>query len=120
MNKFKTLFSAVLAMTLVAGLTACSPIKMDITGVAAIIDTRSPEEFAKSHIVGAINNPYATGDFMANATPLSSKAKYLIYGTTEEEVANACKILFNRGFIDVTNLGDFENAKRILPLGVTP
>jgi rhodanese-related sulfurtransferase len=120
MTKLKSLFVAVLAMTLVAGLSGCNPVKLDVSGVAAIIDTRSAEEFAKSHIVGAINNPYASGDFMANSTHLASKAKYFIYGTNEEEVSQACQILFKRGFTDVTNLGDFENAKRILPLGVTP
>ncbi len=120
MTKFKALFTAVLAMTLVAGLTSCSPGKLDIEGVAAIIDTRSAEDFAKGHIVGAVNKTYATGDFIANSTDMVKNGKYYIYGTTEEEVGLACQELFDRGYTNLTNLGDYENAQRILPLGVTP
>lgn len=120
MTKFKALFVAALAMTLVTGLTACNGVKMDVTGVTAIIDIRSAEEYAKSHIVSAVNVPYTKADFVANSTQFVKSGKYLIYGTTEAEVSEACQGLFARGFFDVTNIGDFENAKRILPLGVTP
>jgi len=120
MTKLKTLFTAVLAMTLVTGLTACNGVKMDVSGVTAIIDTRSAEDYAKSHIVGAVNITYNPADFVAKSTDFVKSGKYLIYGTTEDEVSQACEDLFARGYFDVTNIGDFENAKRILPLGVTP
>ena len=117
----RTRLSLVAAIGLVLSLTlaACAPAKLDITDVTGIIDVRSAEDFATSHIVGSQSFPYNPSDFILSVTVFSKTGKYYVYGTNDAEVSQAITDMFGLGFTNVTNLGDFENAQRILPLGVT-
>lgn len=119
MTKLRVLFAAVFAVSLVAGLAACAPAKLDVSNVAAIIDIRTPEEFAASHITGSINIDFASGGFFADATVLKKTEKYYIYGKTSAQAAEGTASLLALGINDVTNLGSFEDAQGVLPLGVT-
>ena len=67
-----------------------------------------------------MNVDYSTGDYMAAVTSLKKQGKYYVYGTTEAEAGLATKDMLGLGFTNVTNLGSFEDAQRVLPLGVTP
>ena len=119
MKKLRFSLAAAIALVLAVSVAACSPGKMDISNVTMIIDIRPKAEYDKSHIVTAVNIDYSTGDFLALATPLQKNGKYLLYGTNDEEVIAAINLMLNRGFPDVTNIGDFKHAQEILPLGVT-
>lgn len=119
MKKLRLAFIATLAALLVASLAACSPGKLDVSNVTAIIDTRAASEFEKGHIVGAINMDYSAGDFSTKATSQLRNGVYYLYGTSEQEVVQAIEDMRLLGFFNVTNLGSFEDAQRILPLGVT-
>lgn len=120
MKKLRFSLAAVLATVLVLSVSSCSPGKMDVSNVTAIIDTRPKAVYDKSHIVSAINIDYSSQDFLAFTTPLPRNGKYLLYGTNDAEVIAAINLMLNRGFPDVTNIGDFKSAQEILPLGVTP
>ncbi|MBJ7280346.1 MAG: rhodanese-like domain-containing protein [Rhodoluna sp.] len=119
MTKLRILFTAVLAVSLVAGLSACAPAKLDVSDVAAIIDIRSPEDFAASHITGATNIDYNSGGFFAYASVLKKTEKYYVYGKTSEQATEGTQSIRALGISNVTNLGSFEDAQGVLPLGVT-
>lgn len=87
--------------------------------MTAIIDTRSPAEFAKSHIVGAVNIEYVPVAFLASVAGISRKGVYYIYGRNADEVGQAVRDIQSLGVQNVTNLGNFDDAQHVLPLGVT-
>lgn len=119
MIKFRGLVSIIFAVTIVSGLSGCAPAKLDVSDVAAIIDLRTPEQFAKSHITGAINIDYASGGFFAEASVLKKTEKYYLYGETAGQAQEGTASLMALGISDATNLGSFEDAQNVLPLGVT-
>lgn len=119
MGRVRSLFTAVLAVSLVAGLAGCAPAKLDVSDVAGIIDVRSRESFADSHITGAINIDYSSADFLANSTSLRKTDKYFVYGESSEQAGEASADLISIGVSDITNLGSFEDALNVLPLGAT-
>jgi hypothetical protein len=67
-----------------------------------------------------VNVAYKGGDFIVNVRELGKSGKYYVYGVDETEAGNAVGEMLNFGFKNVINLGSFEDAQRILPLGVTP
>ena len=120
MTKFKFALASIFAVVLVLGVSACSPGKLDVSDVTGIVDTRSADSFATSHIVGSVNVAYQGGDFIVNVRELGKSGKYYVYGVDETEAGNAVGEMLNFGFKNVINLGSFEDAQRVLPLGVTP
>jgi rhodanese-related sulfurtransferase len=118
MPRLRFALATVVSAVLVVGLSACSPGKLDISNVAGIIDTRPKAEFFKEHLVGSINIDYSTGDFIALTTDLPKNAKYLVYGSTDEQATAAVQAMFNRGYADVTNLGTYQNAVEMIDLPV--
>ena len=116
MQKLRFALSAVIATAIVLSVAACAPAKLDITNVAGIIDTRPFAEYYKEHIVGSLNIDYSTGDFIALTTPLPKDGKYVIYGASDDEATAAAQAMFNRGYVDVTNVGTYENAKTVIDL----
>lgn len=120
MRRLKLVFAGIVAASLIASLASCAPVKLDVSDVSAIVDLRSADEFEQSHIVGAINIDFAAGGFAAEATNLRRNGKYYMYGKDETQVSLAMDVLNDMGFVNVTNIGSFEDAVRLLPLGVTP
>jgi rhodanese-related sulfurtransferase len=119
MTKLRILFTAIIAVSLVTGLSACAAAKLDVNDVAAIIDLRTPEDFAVAHITGATNIDYNSGGFFADASVLKKTEKYYVYGLTNDQATEGTKSLIALGISNVTNLGTFEDAQGVLPLGVT-
>jgi len=120
MTKFKFALASIFAVVLVLGVSACSPGKLDVSDVTAIVDTRAADRFATSHIVGSVNVVYEGGDFIVNVAELGKSGKYYVYGANETEAGKAVGDMLSVGFSNVINLGSFEDAQRVLPLGVTP
>ena len=108
-----------LVALLAVSLSSCTSAKIDVSNVTAIVDLRSPERFEESHISGAINIFYASGSFYSDAANLSRTGKYYLYGEDESEAYEGTQRFISLGMKDVTNLGSFEDAQSILPLGVT-
>jgi len=118
-NKAKLSIAVALSALLVLGLSACAPAKLDVSNVTAIIDTRSPSEFAKGHIVGAVNVEYVQYVFVASVTGLNRQGVYYVYGKNSEDAGKAATDMQSLGIQNVTNLGNYEDAQHVLPLGVT-
>ena len=119
MDRVKRLFAAVLSVSLISGLAGCAPAKLEVTDKVAIVDVRTPEAFAESHIVGAINVDYSNPDFLLNAAELKPADKFYVYGENSDQAGEAVRGLLSLGLPDVTNLGNLQDAELVLPVGVT-
>jgi rhodanese-related sulfurtransferase len=118
MKKLQVSIAALLALVLLTSLSACAPAKLSMDNVTEIIDTRTAEEYNKSHIVGAINIEMATGGFIAEAVEVENKGTIYVYGETVEEAAEAVVNMRELGFKSVINIGTFADAQNVLPLKV--
>ena len=118
MKKLQVSVAALLALVLLTSLSACAPAKLSMDNVTEIIDTRTAEEYNKSHIVGAINIEMATGGFIAEAVEVENKGTIYVYGETVEEAAEAVVNMRELGFKSVLNIGTFADAQNVLPLKV--
>lgn len=79
-----------------------------VTGGGQLIDVRTPEEFAASHAVGAVNIPLDTiekGDLSGFD---NGKAIYL-YCRSGNRAGQAKVILEKAGFDDITNIGGLDD-----------
>ncbi len=98
MNPARLLALVISALIVAGGLTGCSastpatasdsgPARVDVAEFAtvidqpgvAIIDVRTPEEFADGHIAGAVNIPVQQPDFATRIAALDPNATYAIY-----------------------------------------
>lgn len=80
---------------------------------AQLVDVRTPEEFAKGYIAGAVNNDWLEEGFLDRAKTLDKSKPVLLYcaagGRSEEAVAAMKKA----GFTNVVDLeGGFNGWKR--------
>ena len=71
-----------------------------------IIDTREPEEYAKSHVEGAIN--ISSREFMSGEVPIAlrdvAKDQPILLYCLSGQRSNTCSmILKSYGFTDITN-----------------
>jgi rhodanese-related sulfurtransferase len=115
MKKLQVSLATLLALVLLTSLSACAPAKLSMDNVTEIIDTRTAEEYNKSHIVGAINIEMATGGFIAEAVEVENKGTIYVYGETVEEAAEAVINMRELGFKSVLNIGTFADAQNVLP-----
>jgi rhodanese-related sulfurtransferase len=118
-KKSKLLGLGLVAVLIATLVSACSPGKLDVSNVTAIIDVRAEADFNTSHIVGAINNDFYEPGFSTRATSLIRSGVYYLYGDDEKQVIQAIEEMRLLGFANLTNLGSFEEAQQLLPLGVT-
>ncbi|MBP7513282.1 MAG: rhodanese-like domain-containing protein [Flavobacteriales bacterium] len=69
-----------------------------------LVDVRTPAEFAKGHIAGAVNNDWLEDGFLERAKTLDKSKPILLYcaaGGRSEEAMNALKGV---GYTDVVDL----------------
>jgi rhodanese-related sulfurtransferase len=118
MKKLQVSVAALLALVLLTSLSACAPAKLSMDNITEIIDTRTAEEYNKSHIVGAINIEIASGGFSAEAVEVENKGTIYVYGETVEEATEAVVNMRELGFKSVINIGTFADAQNVLPLKV--
>jgi rhodanese-related sulfurtransferase len=77
--------------------------KLDM-GNAQLVDVRTPEEYADSHLEGAVNIDWLAEDFAAKTASLDKSKPVLVYcafGGRSEEALNTMK---QAGFTDVHDL----------------
>ncbi len=68
-----------------------------------IIDARSPEDFNREHITGAISVPFGRLEDLARST-LTRYRDIYIYGESDEQSLQAVKILLGNGFMNVAQI----------------
>ncbi|MEY4554748.1 MAG: hypothetical protein RL197_1175 [Actinomycetota bacterium] len=119
MNKlFKSVAALLTAMGLVFGLSACAPEKMDMGGVTAVIDVRTPAEFAEGHLEGALNIDVQGMDFASRIQELDVAGTYVIYCRSGNRSGAAIGQMKTLGFTNLTNGGAVAEASALTGLPV--
>jgi rhodanese-related sulfurtransferase len=99
-----------LAFTATLGLAGCATEKVDMATVAAVIDVRTPGEFASGHLEGALNFDIQGMTFMEEIATLDPDATYLVYCRSGSRAAAAVDAMKSIGIDNVTNLGSVNDA----------
>ena len=74
-----------------------------------VLDVRTPREFASSHIAGATNINFLSGDFSDRLTQLDRSKNYLLHCASGGRSTNALPKLARLGFTNVIHLdGGFK------------
>lgn len=78
----------------------------------AIIDVRTPGEFAEGHVEGAINIDVQSPDFASQIASLDPDGSYLVYCRSGRRSADAARQMISSGLtvVDGGGLGDMESA----------
>jgi rhodanese-related sulfurtransferase len=69
-----------------------------------ILDVRTPGEFARGHLKGAINLDFHGKDFQAQLGHLDKRRSYLVHCAVGGRSARACKLMSELGFKSVYDL----------------
>ncbi len=80
------------------------------TGKALLIDVRTPEEFAKGHIAGAVNIDWLDDSFAKNTSALDKSKPMLLYCASGGRSEEAKLAMHKAGFKTVTDLEGGINA----------
>ena len=116
MNRFwKPLAIATLTIVAAVGLTACAPAPPSAPTVAletvtAVIDVRTPAEFAEGHLDGAINIDLQSPEFAGAIAQLDPAGSYILYCKSGNRAGQAVTAMESLGFTTLVNLGDVASA----------
>lgn len=122
MNKIlKVLAAALIAMFAVGSLTACSsPVAVDMSSVAMVIDVRTPEEVSAGYLQGSVNIDIQGADFAAKMNELDKSANYVIYCRSGNRAGQAIDWMTQHEFTGtLTNAGGLDEASALTGLEVT-
>lgn len=76
---------------------------------AAVIDVRTPEEFATGHLKGAANIDVQAADFHERVGRLDPDTTYVLYCRSGSRAGAAAQMMTDMGFTDVVNAGGYDN-----------
>ena len=69
-----------------------------------VLDVRTPEEFAKGHIPGAVNVDFNAPDFQKKVAELDKSKTYLVHCAAGVRSAKACTVMDKIAFPNIVNL----------------
>ena len=117
---FKFLVASVIAIFAMSSLTACSSSDpIDMTTIAAVIDVRTPEEFASGHLDGALNIDIQGSMFATEIDALDKSANYVIYCRSGNRAGQAVTYMQDNGFTGtLTNAGGVDDASAATGIAV--
>ncbi|MCG8532184.1 MAG: rhodanese-like domain-containing protein [Desulfovibrionales bacterium] len=78
----------------------------------ALLDVRTPDEYAKGHIGGALLFNYKGDDFERKLALLPKHIQYVIYSETNSRSSRAARILKSMGLSVIHMDGGFQEWKR--------
>ncbi len=84
------------------------------SGKALILDVRTPDEYAQSHVEGALNIDYLNPKFKLEAGSLDRGKEYVVYCRSGNRSQQAVKVLKDLGFKNLLDLGSAQNASTVL------
>ena len=87
-------------------------VEMIETGDRTVIDVRRPDEYADSHVVGAININVDGADFEARIDELDPETPYLVYGRSGNRSARAASQMEDAGIKDIADAGGLADLAR--------
>ncbi len=115
----KTLTAMLIGISAVIGVSGCTAEKLDPASYEAIIDVRTPEEWATGHLDGAVRMGIADADFKDQLSTLDKSADYYIYCRSGNRAGQAIDIMRDMGFTgELVNGGAVANASSQLGLAV--
>ena len=113
----KTLFSILCGIVLFAISGCCSTeSKISMENNAVLLDVRTPAEYQKGYLQGAINLPQADVDTKAATVVPTKDTPVYVYCRGGREATMATEKLLKQGYTDVHNLGAMKNAQKLLCL----
>lgn len=115
---FSLLAALTTAVTVLFGVTACAPENADMTTVTAVIDVRTPAEFAEGHLEGAINVDWMGATFAEEIAQFDPAGTYVIYCRSGNRSAQAIAAMTDMGFTNLTNAGGLEQAAGVTGLAI--
>ena len=120
MPKFLKLVIALVASLLALGsLTACAPAeKVDPASFTAIIDVRTPAEFAEGHLAGAVNIDVQDPSFLDQISQLDPAGNYFVYCRSGNRSGQAIQKMQQLGFESLINGGSVSSASGMTGLEV--
>lgn len=113
-TRLLVLVLVILAAIAIAGCGASSPAAVQTVDAGkavgmldsrAVIDVRTPAEYAAGHIAGAQNIDVEAADFAAKISTLDKEAPYLLYCRSGRRSAIAAEEMAKAGFTDVVDGG---------------
>jgi len=116
---WKLVVATVMAIGVIAGVTACSSAQpIDMKNVTAVIDVRTPSEFAEGHLQGSINDDIQGAAFAAQIAKLDKNGTYVVYCKSGNRAGQAVTAMKAIGINNVTNAGGYTDASKAtgLPL----
>ncbi|HSM12791.1 MAG TPA: thioredoxin domain-containing protein [Thermoanaerobaculia bacterium] len=78
--------------------------ELGAAGSAQLVDVRTPGEFARGHLAGAVNLDLSTGDFARSAEKLDRARPVFVYCLSGSRSAVAARWLASAGFSQVYDL----------------
>jgi phage shock protein E len=115
----KSLAAALLGISALIGVSGCAAEPLNAADYAAVIDVRTPEEWAEGHLDGAVRMGIADSDFMAQLSTLDPAADYYIYCRSGNRAGQAIDIMRDMGFTgELVNGGAVANASAQLGIAV--
>jgi len=108
----KFLVASLVAIFAVSSLAACSATEpLDMATVSAVIDVRTPEEFATGHLDGALHFDIQGAEFDSQLGTLDKAADYVIYCRSGNRAGQAISYMQENGFTGtLTNAGSVDDA----------
>jgi phage shock protein E len=97
------------------GIIRALPVKAATEG-PTIIDVRTAEEFAESHLKGAINIDVLQPDFKNRISRLDKTKIFKVYCRSGGRAGKASELMNSAGFKNVENLGGLNQASKKLNL----
>lgn len=117
---FKVLVAAILGVAVIGSLSACASAEpVDMSSIAAVIDVRTPAEFAEGHLEGALNFDIQGPNFASELSTLDKAADYVIYCRSGNRAGQAVTQMQSAGFTgDLTNAGSVDAAAGVTGLAI--
>jgi rhodanese-related sulfurtransferase len=120
MNKLiKSVVALFAALGIMMGFTACAPAEpVDMTTITAVIDVRTPAEFAEGHLEGSVLMDVQGADFAAQVATLDPAGNYVVYCRSGNRSAVAIAQMKSLGINNLTDGGSVAEASSLTGLPV--
>lgn len=116
---WKVLVALLVVAGVIVGVTACSsPAPVDMSNVTAVIDVRTPSEFAAGHLQGAQLMDIQGSAFQSQIAKLDKNGTYVVYCKSGNRAGQAVTAMQAIGIKNVTNAGSLESAAKSTGLAV--
>ena len=114
-----TVFVAIVAIFgLTLSLSGCSSQSVDMNTVTAVIDVRTPAEFAEGHLDGAANISWEDPTFADQVASLDKNGVYVLYCRSGNRAGQALEAMTSMGFSNLTNAGGVDDASALTGIAI--